>query len=112
MPVPRSMQWPSLASKAFDTMQRCACWWQTKFDIARPKITIRYGQARAVWRFPLLRVERTWLGRGPRSEFDRTRTLTQDQPIMSTQLRGWQQRECKTMLTQIYEVATPAEAEA
>jgi hypothetical protein len=24
--VPRSMQWPSLASKAFDTMQRCACW--------------------------------------------------------------------------------------
>jgi hypothetical protein len=26
MPVPRSMQWPSLASKAFDTMQCCACW--------------------------------------------------------------------------------------
>jgi len=31
----RSMQWPSLASKAFDTMQRCACWWQAKFDIEK-----------------------------------------------------------------------------
>ena len=27
MPVLRPMQWPSLASKVFDTMQRCACWW-------------------------------------------------------------------------------------
>jgi hypothetical protein len=26
MPVPRPMQWPSLASKVFDTTQRCACW--------------------------------------------------------------------------------------
>jgi hypothetical protein len=44
-----------LGEQTFDTMQRCACWWQTKFDITRPKLTIRYGQARAVWRFPLLR---------------------------------------------------------
>ena len=51
----RSMQWRFLASKAFDTMQRCACWWQTKFDITRPKLTIRYGQVRADWRFALLR---------------------------------------------------------
>ena len=46
-------------------MQRCACWWQTKFDITRPRLTIRCAQARAVWRFPLSRVERTWRGREP-----------------------------------------------
>jgi hypothetical protein len=46
------------------------------------------------------------------SQSESSRTLTHDQPILSTQLRGWQQHECKTVLTQIYEVATPAEAEA
>jgi hypothetical protein len=80
----------SLASKAFDTMQRRACWWQTKFDITRPKFTIRYGQARAVWRFPLLRVERTWLGRGPRSEFDPTRTSRVDASSCATVPRARQ----------------------
>ena len=64
------MQWPYLASEAFDTMQRCSCRCQTKFEITRPSLQFDTDWPRAVWRFPLLRVERTWLGRSPRSEFD------------------------------------------
>ena len=60
-----------------------------QFDIARPKLTIRYGQARAVWRFPLLRVERTWLGRGSRPEFDPKRTLRVIPPEFSIDLAAW-----------------------
>jgi phosphoribosylanthranilate isomerase len=55
--------------------------------------------------------DRTWLWAYQTDANDPKRPLTQDQAIQSIQPSAWQ-RGCKTMLTQIYEVATPAEAEA